>query len=314
MNMDNIEVTILCITYNHAGYIKDALESFVNQKTSFKYQIIVHDDASTDGTREIIKEYLNKYPELIVPILQDENIYSRGIRSDQYINPLLKGKYIAVCEGDDYWCDDFKLQKQYDIMQADESLSTCVHNTRLIDNVSGNNKVMYSTECNGKLDTIKVIMGGGGGLFHTSSLFFRKEFYTIPDAFRIPYVGDYPRAVFLALNGGIYYISDIMSVYRYNTIGSFTSKITQERHKLIQKGTCDFLRNVDEYSNNKYHAEITDRIGFITFDMLLNENDFVTIEEELGWYLKRHKKMKLEYILKKRFPYIYMLKNKVFSK
>ena len=113
--MDEIMVSICCLTYNHEPYIRDCLEGFVNQKTNFKFEVIIHDDASTDKTADIIREYESKYPDIIKPIYQTENQYSQGIKfGKKYIYPKMRGKYVAFCEGDDYWCDNNKLQKQFD--------------------------------------------------------------------------------------------------------------------------------------------------------------------------------------------------------
>lgn len=112
-------VSVCCITYNHAPYISQCVDGFLMQKTSFPYEIIINDDCSSDGTMEILKEYADKYPDLIQLILHDENQYSKGIRSilATFVYPLVKGKYIALCEGDDYWTDPLKLQKQVDYME-----------------------------------------------------------------------------------------------------------------------------------------------------------------------------------------------------
>ena len=116
--MINPLVSITCITFNHAPYIKACLDGFLMQKTNFDYEIIIHDDASTDGTNNIIKEYEKKYPNIIYPIYQKENQYSKGIRPSWEFNlPRLRGKYIAACEGDDYWTDPYKLQKQVDFLE-----------------------------------------------------------------------------------------------------------------------------------------------------------------------------------------------------
>ena len=103
-------VSICSITYNHAPYIRQCLDGFLMQKTNFKYEIIIHDDASTDGTAEIIKEYAERYPDLITPVFQTENQYSKGLRGffAKFVFPHAKGKYIALCEGDDYWIDPYK--------------------------------------------------------------------------------------------------------------------------------------------------------------------------------------------------------------
>ena len=110
-------VTVYCLTYNHKEYIEKTLEGFVNQNVSFPYKVIVHDDASTDGTQEIILQYAKKYPKIIFPILQNENQYYKimGIYVN-FIRPLIETKYTAICEGDDYWIDPMKIQIQVDYM------------------------------------------------------------------------------------------------------------------------------------------------------------------------------------------------------
>lgn len=114
---DDVMVTIRCITYNHEPYIRQCLEGFVMQKTSFRFEAIVHDDASTDGTAVIIKEYAEKYPDIIKPIFETENQYSKHDGSIRRImNEHTHGKYVAMCEGDDYWIDPYKLQKQVDFL------------------------------------------------------------------------------------------------------------------------------------------------------------------------------------------------------
>ena len=117
--MDNVVVSVCCITYNHEKYIRETLEGFVSQKTDFPFEIIIHDDASTDKTREIIEEYKKTYPDIIKPIYQEENQYSKGVDPFYaYVFPAAKGKYFAMCEGDDYWTDPYKLQKQVDFLEA----------------------------------------------------------------------------------------------------------------------------------------------------------------------------------------------------
>ena len=105
MQSKGIVVSVACITYNHAPYIRQCLEGFLMQKTNFPIEIIVHDDASTDGTDDIIREYALKYPELFKVILQEENQYSKGVDVLSLVFERSAGKYIAFCEGDDYWTD-----------------------------------------------------------------------------------------------------------------------------------------------------------------------------------------------------------------
>lgn len=121
-------VSICCMAYNHASYIRQCLDGFMMQKTNFLFEVLIHDDASTDGTQEIIREYADRYPELINPIYQIENQYSKGISPlRQILFPMAKGKYIALCEGDDYWIDPLKLQKQVDFLESHNELTFCVH-------------------------------------------------------------------------------------------------------------------------------------------------------------------------------------------
>ena len=118
MSQNLITVSISCITYNHEPYIRKALDGFLMQKTTFQIEILIHDDASTDGTEEIIREYESKYPDIIKPIYEKENQWVKGRRGSKEFNyPRAQGKYIAICEGDDYWIDPYKLQKQVDFLE-----------------------------------------------------------------------------------------------------------------------------------------------------------------------------------------------------
>jgi glycosyltransferase involved in cell wall biosynthesis len=119
-------VSIGCLAYNHDGFIGEAIESFLNQKTTFKVEILIHDDASVDGTAVIIKEYAEEWPQLFSVILQTENQYSRGVQPGALNLQRAKGKYIALCEGDDYWTDPLKLQKQVEFLESHPDYSVCV--------------------------------------------------------------------------------------------------------------------------------------------------------------------------------------------
>ncbi|HLS31521.1 MAG TPA: glycosyltransferase family 2 protein [Flavobacteriaceae bacterium] len=123
--MSNPVVSVLCVTYNHAGFIRDCLEGFVKQKCDFDFEVLIHDDASTDGTQEIIKEYWEKYPDIIKPILQTENQWSKkaGGMNLRFNYPRARGKYIALCDGDDFWIDEKKLQKQVTFLENNPDFS-----------------------------------------------------------------------------------------------------------------------------------------------------------------------------------------------
>ena len=128
-------VSICCITYNHAQFIRKCLDGFLMQETNFPIEILIHDDCSTDGTTEIIREYEAKYPDLIFPLYEEENQYQQGKAAeiDFYNYRRARGKYIAYCEGDDYWTDPLKLQKQVDFMEANPEYSVCFHDFKIYD-------------------------------------------------------------------------------------------------------------------------------------------------------------------------------------
>ena len=119
-------VSISCIVYNHAPYLRECFDGFVMQQTDFAFEVLVHDDASTDNSADIIREYTAKYPDIFKPLYQTENQYSQGIPiSATYQFPRARGKYIALCEGDDYWTDPLKLQKQVDFLEANPDYGMC---------------------------------------------------------------------------------------------------------------------------------------------------------------------------------------------
>ncbi len=120
-------LAVICLTYNQESFIRDAIHGFLCQKTDFPFKVIIHDDASTDETAKIVREYEDKYPNIVKCIYQERNLYSRGISRHPYIEPHLDVKYIANCDGDDYWLDEYKLQKQVDYLQQNEDCSLTYH-------------------------------------------------------------------------------------------------------------------------------------------------------------------------------------------
>lgn len=132
-NVHQYEVCVHCPTYNHSLYIEDCLNGFIMQKTTFPFCVVIVDDASTDRNQEIIKHYAEKYPDIIQPVLLKENHYSIGkSRKEYYEEYDNKSKYIATCEGDDYWTDPLKLQKQVDFLESHPEYSMCFHKVNVI--------------------------------------------------------------------------------------------------------------------------------------------------------------------------------------
>lgn len=129
----NPVVTIICDTFNHVDFIKIALNGLLMQETNFPFEIILHDDASTDGTTKIVEEYSRAYPNIIVPIIQTENQWSKGKRPCEVTFKIAKGQYICLCEGDDYWLDKEKISKQLAHLQSGENIAMSYHNALVVD-------------------------------------------------------------------------------------------------------------------------------------------------------------------------------------
>lgn len=212
------------------------MESFLAQKTDFRYEVIVHDDASADNSAEIIREFAGKYPEIIKPIFQTENCYIRGKNPTvEYMLPKVSGEYIAFCEGDDYWTSPQKLCMQTEWLDAHRDYSACVHNTSMLIGETGK-FADYNTKYTEDRDiAFGDVVYGVGGVFHYSSILLRSElmkelpeFYL--ESFR-HHVGDHPTAILCAMNGKIRYFNEKMSVYRVNsTPFSWTSKMLDNRY------------------------------------------------------------------------------------
>lgn len=209
-------VSIICTAYNHEEYIKDALEGFLMQKTDFPFEIIVHDDASTDRTAEIIKEYEKANPQLFVNIYQTENQYSKGEGDvGRIVFSAARGKYIALCEGDDYWIDPYKLQKQVDFLERNKDFAICFHNVKVLKEkeqiVVGDFITRNVPEVTDIYELAK------GNYIHTPSVVFRNNSNAVKDfkALVDIKVGDYPLHMLNSQYGKIVKISEYMAVYRY---------------------------------------------------------------------------------------------------
>lgn len=273
---EEVMVSIRCLCYNHARYLREALDGMLKQKTSFKYEIIIHDDASTDGSQEIIKEYENKYPEIIKPIYQQENQYSQGVSIYRtYMASIMRGKYIAICECDDCWTDPLKLQKQIDFLETHPDYSCCCHGFRCIREDNSIIRIVKRKELESHDISIEdVIMNKG--IPQLATLVYRTDLIeNRPDFFTQCSVGDYPLFLYLSTEGKIFYINEIMSNYRIHDDGSWVSKAQKKPE--VFKRHVDLLKTMldqfDSYTSFKYTETVALRKSNCEFQFLKISNN-----------------------------------------
>lgn len=254
-------VSISCITYNHASYIKECIDGFLMQKTNFNFEILIHDDHSTDGTEEIIKEYAKQYPDIIKPLFEKENQYSLGKPTGSVVwnLPRASGKYIAMCEGDDYWIDPYKLQKQVDIMENNPNCSLVISNGISLNEITKKQYIinpMGDIKKSGFISPNLVL--SERRLIPTASMFYRKDQSKMPDFFRNCPVGDRPLRLWLLSKGDIYYFANPMIMYREQSNGSFGQRVCSsfKYAKDIYDGMIAFYNNYNEFTKYKYNKEI----------------------------------------------------------
>jgi len=256
---DNIMVSILCLAYNHEKFIRKALEGFVMQKTNFKFEVLIHDDASTDKTADIIREFEAKYPDIIKPIYQTENQFSKktGImKTFQY--PRAKGKYIAFCEGDDSWIDEYKLQKQIDFMEVNENCVMTCHNSIKVNHETGEEHIENPIEKTGYATAYDIITDKKGMWIATASIVFRRNLIdTYPSFFQKLPIGDMPLRWYLFAMGDVYYFEDVMSVYNYRIPGSWSA--TRSTIFELEK-YLDYYNEYNRFTNYKYDKYVKEEI------------------------------------------------------
>lgn len=317
--MKDYKVTVVCLTYNHGKYIEQTLKSFLMQKTDFAFKVLVHDDASKDDTPNIIRRYAEEYPEVIFPVLQEENQLSKGVRIlDTIVMPRVDTEYMALCEGDDYWTDENKLQLQYDYMKANPECSLCVHNTDLIRADSGAYiRTLNASNEDREYTPDDVILARGGGLFHTSSFLLRTEFRReFPRELRIPYVSDYTLAVYLALSGSIHYIGKVMSAYRTGVQGSWTVRTysDKEKTKALYDNLLAYLERLDKYTEGKYSEAIQKAYDVNSLQRMryLGEYRKILMSRKMRKILRQRPYIeKKEIWLRGLVPFAFTIKNKL---
>ena len=254
-------VSVCCITFNHENYIEDAIEGFLIQETDFPFEIIIHDDASSDSTARIIEDYATRYPNIIRVILQTENQFSKNFHLP-FWNVVSKscGEYIAICEGDDYWTSKDKLNLQLKHMSLHPQIEISFHPAYQDDGNKSKKNIVVSNYGNKikKFETKDVILGDGGFMPTQSLLFKADVIERLPKwYFESAPVGDYYLQIIAAHANGALYLPFVFSSYRINVSGSWSS-MQQSRNKRMTLLAAHFnaLLELNDYSQNNYDLEI----------------------------------------------------------
>ena len=226
-------VSICCLTYNHILYIRQCLDGFMMQKVNFPIEILIYDDASTDGTQGIIREYETKYPNIVKPIYQKENQYSKGVRVGFVYNySRAKGKYIALCEGDDYWTDPYKLQKQVDFLESNPDYVMCSHRFNQYIQEKGLLEEEQDKDFKGADYDLKNLIGGKW-LTQTLTVMYRRSALDLKRYAAYGMSMDMILFYELLRNGKGYCFPDIMAVYRVHK-GGVWSEVSMNRQRLME--------------------------------------------------------------------------------
>lgn len=245
------------------------------QKVDFPIEIIIHDDASTDGTAEIVRKYEAEHPDIIKGIYQKENQYSKhvGIRKT-IIYPKTQGKYFAECEGDDYWCDPNKLQRQVNFLENHPDYSGCVHRCKQVNCKTNRFEESFPNKQQEQDFSMKDIILGGGGFWGTNTVVCTRAFMQDQEEvfWKISPVGDFPLALSLACHGKIHFFPDEMSVYRLFAKGSWSSRTLSGPEAYNRRFTHinkmrESLKAFDEYTEHKYADTIQEKIDLNDFNL-----------------------------------------------
>ena len=331
--MSEVGVSILCLAFNHEKYIKDTIEGFLMQKTTFPIEIIINEDCSTDDTATIIHEYEKKYPKIIKPIYQKRNVYSQGININaEYMLPLATGKYVALCEGDDYWTDPLKLQKQYEVMEANVSCQMCLHRVKEINDIvqTSNELTIPTNELKTgiykSVDFMKLL--GEGNFFNEVCYFFRREEYTYYQKnYRIFAVSfmknrsdDVPMLLYFGQLGDIYYINESMAVYRRFTSGSWSEdnkNTSKENYIRFCENSIKAYKEYNVFTSDKYAIELERWPRYFSFKKAETEKNYkeMILDKYADIFSKQsnnyQRRIKLQAKFGKPFIWLFQIKDRL---
>lgn len=314
---DKVYISVVCTSYNQEVYIRDAIESFLAQECEYKFEIIIHDDASTDHTGKIVKEYADKYPNIIKPILQTKNQYSI-YPNKPFINccNAVNGEYIALCEGDDFWVDKIKLQHQTVLMEKNPNYNICCTNALML--ARNGRAVKFSISKSSEVSIGEVIKKTSQFAPTATYFFKRKVVNELPIWLNKAPIGDFYIEMYSMYSGEFYYCERITSVYRLNSVGSWTesAKISIDKRldyvKTILK--CNQLMRKDfpcsgKQINNRNKIILLRFLHDFSNDAKAYEICLNSLHSELNKYSDRF----CDYLLNNRYLLYYYFSTLKFS-
>jgi len=283
-------VSVCVVTYQHKAFIRQCLDGIIMQKTKFLFEIILGEDESTDGTREICKEYAEKYPDKIRLFLRSRKdvIYINQHATGRYnfIENVkaARGKYIAFCEGDDYWTDEYKLQKQVDFLEANPAYSLCFHNYILRNEKENSEKTKFSP---GEIEKTDFVTEDilGAWFIATASTVFRRENLVLPEWFINVESGDVALLLLLSLKGPFKYLDEVMCVYRMHPSG-----IAQQHIGYRKVLAMTYLyQTFNIYTDYVYNEKVLDALKFEMHYHIINDEVRKRVESKLNGRKKKVK-------------------------
>ncbi len=274
MNMKSPMVSILCITYQHKTFIEEALNGFISQRTTFPIQVIVSEDCGSDGTRELCETYANKHPDLFFILNNTERLGVTG----NYIRAIhhATGKYVALCEGDDYWTDPLKLQKQVDFLESHPEYSMCFHPVKVLKNDTG--EIVDDFITREVPETTDICELAKGNYMHTCSVVYRNRPFEpgFAEVLKKSAIGDYVLHMFNAKHGLIKKLPDCMGVYRLGS--GFWSGASPLRKYISSRKVC---RSLKPYFDSEIRTRIEGQIQHYTRHIrMIREDEYQRLSNE----------------------------------
>jgi glycosyltransferase involved in cell wall biosynthesis len=258
-----VKLSVMMITYNHENFIAQALNSILTQRVNFDYEIVVGEDHSTDGTREILMDFHQRHPQRIVPLLREKNM--GAVHNMGATLVVCRGTYIALLEGDDYWTDPYKLQKQVDFLDSNPTSAMCCHRVQLLDPTGQEHIDVHPTRAAGAY-TIENLLSEN--FVPACSAMLRRELIgSLPPWHSELAMGDWPLFALVSSKGGIQLMDEIMAVYRVHQGGIWSSRSRVSRMREISRT----LEVLDKHFRFRYTNSVRPALAQCYLELALME-------------------------------------------